>query len=55
MAEIVLTPAARRRLAALFPARDRSYFWRALHYKLQSPDAVRIRYLAINEFGGVIT
>lgn len=55
MAEIILTPAARARLASLFPHRERTYIWRALHYKIASPDAIRIRHLAMTELGGIIT
>lgn len=53
MATIILTTANLRRLRALFPQRDRIYIWRALNFKINSPDAKRIRHIAVAEFDGI--
>ena len=53
MATITLTPANRKRLAALFPHHDRYFIWRALNFKSNSPAAKRIRHIAVSEFDGI--
>ena len=55
MSSILLTRTNLNRLRALYPDHDRTYIWRALNFKTNNRAARAIRYLAMSEFGGILT
>ena len=55
MSSILLTRTNLNRLRALYPEHDRTYIWRALNFKINNRAARAIRYLAMSEFGGILT
>lgn len=54
MSFIALSPSALKTLRNVYSERDRTYIWRALHYKLTSDTARQIRAFALQLGGKII-